>query len=285
MVAEAKVTKADETADTDTTPLNEMIVTEYTSRKKKDISQNVVATNVIKVKKADTVAVHLLQGQVNGVAANNVSAPKQEHLNLPGVTKPAELVMLRKDSEPSKSVIKGQVVAAADGLPMPGATVKVAGTNVYTQTDVNGYFKIPADSTKATLAVGYVGYETRKVAVNNKDSVNKISLYANNNSLAEVVIVPRAKKSTGIGAHPTRGWDSFRKYLDENAISPDKKTGTVVISFSIAQNGVIDNLQVKRGLSDAANQKAISLISNGPAWVGNSDGATQTVEVKIKFSK
>jgi hypothetical protein len=286
MVAEAKVAKADETADKDTTPLNEMIVTEYTSRKKKDITQNVVATNLMKVKKADTTAVHMLQGQVNGVAYNNVSSPRQEHLNLPGA-RSAEIVMLRKDSEPSKSVIKGQVVAAANGLPMPGATVKVAGTNVHTQTDANGYFKIPADSTKATLAVGYIGYETRKVAVNDKDSVNKISLYANNNSLAEVVVVsaPKAKRSAGIEAHPRNGWDSFRKYLDENAISPDKKTGTVTLSFSIDQNGVINNLQVKRGLSEPTNQKAISLISNGPAWVANSNGATQTVEVKIKFSK
>jgi hypothetical protein len=244
-VAEEKIGKPEGTVASDTTPLNEMIVTEYTSGKKKDISQNLVSNNLLRVKKADTIVTQTLQGQVKGVAYNNVTAPRQQFgaAPLPGAGNTMkEVSIAHKGDEPSASLAAGNGVAA----------------------------------------------KARKSAENNRDSLKTSSADFKNNSLAEVAIAapaPQAKQSNGLEAHPKKGWESFKKYLDQNAISPDNNAGLVTVSFLVDQNGVISNLQVAHGLSDATNQKAINLISNGPAWLGNANGQPQKVEVKIKFNK
>jgi hypothetical protein len=40
--------------------------------------------------------------------------------------------------------VTGTVTAKDDGLPIPGVTVKIKGTNVGTPTDVNGKFSLSA---------------------------------------------------------------------------------------------------------------------------------------------
>lgn len=42
--------------------------------------------------------------------------------------------------------ITGKIVAAEDGLPLPGVSVKIKGTNTGTQTDANGTYSITAGS-------------------------------------------------------------------------------------------------------------------------------------------
>ena len=245
VAVESKVSKPEGAAEKDTTPLNEMIVTEYTSGKKKDISQNLASANLMKIKKADTVATQMLQGQVKGVAYNNVTAPRQQFgaVPLPGaVEKTKELNNTHKDDEVSQSMADGATVAG----------------------------------------------RTRRLAESKSDSLKTSSPDFKSNSLAEVAIAaptPEAKQGNSLEAHPQNGWENFKKYLDQNAISPDNKIGTVAVSFLIDKNGVISSLQIKRGLSDATNQKALNLISNGPAWVGNINGQPQKVDVKIKFSR
>ena len=219
-------------------------MTEYTSGKKKDISQHMVSTNLMKVKQADSVPKQLLQGQANGVAYNNVTPPQQSYLSVPqpnGAVGINDKTSARKEYHPSKS--------AASGL-------------------------------------GIAAVKARNPAANNSDSEKNNSANFTNNSLAEVVVAapePEEKRVKSLAAHPKNGWESFKKYLERSAISPDKKTGKVTVCFIVDKNGVISNLQITTGLSDATNQKALYLISNGPGWVGNTNGLAEKVEVKIQF--
>lgn len=285
----------DKTADItpqDSTPINEMVVMEFNAQKKKTALALQKNVDTASFKRRDTIAEQLVQGQVKGVADNNVNAPRPIPGAIPIVTTPqtlSEIRIVHRDYASAKKVIKGQVIANEDGSPMPGVTVKVAGTNIRTQTDANGRFNLSVDSNK-TLVIGYIGYQTREINANNRDSTKTIALKPSSKLLGEVVVTHAlsertADETAATNAHPQNGWTSFRKYLKENALSPDGKTGVVRLSFEVNKSGAISNFHILSGLSGATNQKAIDLIVNGPLWYGNTRGITEKVKVKISFIK
>ena len=77
-------------------------------------------------------------------------------------------------------------VADAEGRPVAGATVMVDGTSTGTTTGTDGKFTIaaPAD---ATLAVSFIGYETRKVAVAGKTHV-EVVMHEDAQAIENVVV-------------------------------------------------------------------------------------------------
>jgi outer membrane biosynthesis protein TonB len=252
-------------------PLNEVIVMGYTSQRKKDIAASAATVDMNSAKKVSLGAEQLLQGRAAGImirgigtSANNVKV--------------------------SKKTIKGKIVGKDDGLPIVGATVRVAGTNATAVTDVNGAFNLSADSSKTKLLVGYIGYASRQVNIQNRDSLNTIALEPANSALHEVVVTGygvqgTTDNATVVNAHPQAGWSGFKKYLKENAVSPDGKTGVVKLSFDVDKTGAIKNIAVIKGLSPATNQKAIELITNGPAWTGGAAGKPEKVKIRVKFVK
>jgi hypothetical protein len=187
-------------------------------------------------------------------------------------------------------LIAGTVIGLNDGLPLIGATVKVAGTNISAVTDKEGKFMLHADSTKNRLIVASIGYQTRELNIKNRDSLKNIKLEPARSSLNEVVVIgytakQKVEDTVITGAHPKAGWRELRKYLSKNAVSPDGKTGTVKVSFGVNYKGSVSDIHIVSGLSAPTNQKAIDLITNGPAWTGNTTGKPETVIIKIKFKK
>ncbi len=219
---------------------------------------------------------------------SRIAAPKTEKLLL---GKAAGLVF-KSYSAPVATInknqtIRGKVIDKDDGQPIPGAYVKIAGSNKGVVTDVTGTFTLPADSGKKELMITYVGYETRQILINHSDSAGTIKLEANRASLAEVVVVNpnKADDNSIIHAHPRAGWSSFQKYLKENAASPDGKTGAVRLSFDVDSNGNITGMKILKSISPATDQKAIDLITNGPDWAGSTNGQSEKIHVRVKFGK
>jgi cytoskeletal protein RodZ len=233
----------------DSVPLNEIVVSNY------------------KPKKKDTANVErLLQGRVAGVAVTQ-NNPTGNSATL--------------------KTINGIVIGKDDGQPIVGATVKIVGKSFGAVTDVHGKFVLPGVASNQTLAVGYIGYNSRQVKVNNKDSLN-IALEPNNSSLSEVVVTGYAtqnKESETVNedAHPRDGWHAMDEYLKKNAISPDGKTGKVRLSFIVGEGGSLSNTKVIKSLSAATDQKAIDLINNGPAWAGATDRKPHEIRISVKF--
>ena len=247
--------------------LNEVIVRGYASQRKRDIAGAVATVTVDSVNKLPAAsAEQLLEGKAAGV---NVKSSR---------------------AHTAKKTIEGRVIGSDDGLPIVGANVKLAGTNIGAVTDVNGMFSLPADSTKTKLVIAYIGYTSRQVNIRNRDTPSTIRLEPANSSLSEVVVIgyssqAKADEAAIIDAHPQTGWSNFKKYLKENAISQDGKTGVVRLSMMVAPNGTISDIKIVKGLSKAADQQAIDLINDGPSWVGSTSGKTEKVRVRIKFIK
>jgi TonB family protein len=83
--------------------------------------------------------------------------------------------------------------------------------------------------------------------------------------------------------HPKSGWNSFERYISVSAISADGKTGNVQVSFMVGGNGNVTDVKIKNSLSEAADQKAIELIKNGPTWVNKSTDGAKPVTVTVTF--
>jgi TonB-dependent starch-binding outer membrane protein SusC len=84
-------------------------------------------------------------------------------------------------------VVTGRVTSADDNGGVPGASVRVKGTNNGTTTDASGSFKISAPA-NATLVISSVGYATSEVSVNGRTNI-PVSLSSDVENLNEVVVV------------------------------------------------------------------------------------------------
>lgn len=83
--------------------------------------------------------------------------------------------------------IKGKVTDEK-GWPLPGASIKVKGTNISVSTDSNGEFTLKNVEPNAVLVVSYLSFTTQEVAVNN-NKIIQITMVENSKGLNEVVVV------------------------------------------------------------------------------------------------
>lgn len=80
----------------------------------------------------------------------------------------------------------GKVTGSDDKLPVVGASVRIKGTTIGTQTDVNGQYNInvnPGD----VLVISYLGYQTNELTVGASETINVV-LQSGSNALNEVVV-------------------------------------------------------------------------------------------------
>jgi TonB-linked SusC/RagA family outer membrane protein len=102
--------------------------------------------------------------------------------------------------------ISGTVTAKEDGMPIPGASVRVKGTNTGTQTNIQGKFSLSVPD-GASLQVSFIGYETQTIKPGG--SVITVALSSLNNVLNEVVVtgsgVANSKAKLGISVETVSG--------------------------------------------------------------------------------
>lgn len=132
--------------------------------------------------------------------------------------------------------ITGKVTAAEDGLPLPGVSVRVIGTNQGTQTDANGNFAINVPVTAKTIEISYIGFANQTLQIGTR-SVFNVALDSDNKQLSEVVVtalgVSKAKSSIGY-SYSVVGGEDLVKSGESNIIQglAAKATGVQVVSSS-----------------------------------------------------
>lgn len=84
--------------------------------------------------------------------------------------------------------VKGKVISAEDGLPIPGVNVVVEGTTKGTATDVDGNYAIQLAPGENTLVYSFVGFKTVTVQVNDRSRID-ITLQSDVTALETVVVV------------------------------------------------------------------------------------------------
>jgi TonB-linked SusC/RagA family outer membrane protein len=105
--------------------------------------------------------------------------------------------------------ITGTVTAKDDGQPVPGASVKIKGTSIGTQTNASGKYTLRVPN-GGTLVFTFVGYNTLELPVGSAVTLNAV-MGANSRQLTEVVVtsfgIQRQAASLGYSTTQITGKD------------------------------------------------------------------------------
>ena len=114
----------------------------------------------------------------------------------------------------AQSQISGKVTSSEDGSPVIGASIKVAGTNTGTVTDIDGNFSLNAPA-GSKLEISYISMVSKTVKAGR--NLN-IVMDSDNHSLDEVMVVAfgTAKKSAFTGSAAVVGSEELSKKVTTN---------------------------------------------------------------------
>ena len=84
--------------------------------------------------------------------------------------------------------LKGKVVEAETGVPIPGVNINIDGTVKGTVTDFNGFFDFETDIPDGILVFSYVGFSTLEVPFNGDTDFGVLEIVPSATGLEEVII-------------------------------------------------------------------------------------------------
>lgn len=83
--------------------------------------------------------------------------------------------------------VSGNVTSQEDGMPLPGVSILVQGTNTGTVTDIDGNYSINVPSGNSVLTFSFIGFGAETVRVNNRSTVDVV-MSPDTEQLGEVVV-------------------------------------------------------------------------------------------------
>ncbi|EMR02319.1 carboxypeptidase-like regulatory domain-containing protein [Cesiribacter andamanensis] len=199
-------------------------------------------------------------------AASEPAAParaEQHALRLQS-EKPAAPLQIRGTSGigSGTKMLKGKVVEASTGEPLPGVAVRLKGSSTGTVTDIEGNYTLELPAADATLTISFVGYSEKQLLVDKATTQLVAALEEDVQALSEVVVTgygtaPAADTPPPTAPRPEGGMRSFRKWVKDNMRYPEAALqtgleGTVTVTFFVAANGRLSELQVPKPLGGGA---------------------------------
>lgn len=150
-----------------------------------------------------------------------------------------------------EKTISGTVTLAADGLPVPGASIIIKGTTNGSQTDFDGNFKLKAN-VGDIIVVSYVGMQTQNVTIGTA-LVYNIALKYDSNNLEEVIVM-------GYG---TSRRDSYKHYSKPKPTLASKLSGKVAGVTIQNSSGTSPNIVI-RGSATARSKEPLYILNEQP---------------------
>src|SRR5688572_23936779 len=140
----------------------------------------------------------------------------------------------------SQQIIRGKVTDK-NNLPLPGATIRVKTTNIFSIADSAGHFIIQA-SPGNVIEFSFVGYHNRELVLGNETDLN-VSLTETIENLNEVIVIGygTAKKKDLTGAIGSVSEKNFNKgiFSSPDQLIQGKASGVQVINNNGQPGGAI----------------------------------------------
>ena len=152
--------------------------------------------------------------------------------------------------------ITGKVTAREDGLPLPGVSIKVSGTQIGTQTDANGNYSLNVPSTGKNLEFSFIGFTTFFAPIASSTIINA-SLVTDAKMLSEVVIT-------------AGGIEVNRKQIGTASTTIDAEKLTQAKAFNVAAGltGKVAGLQIN-AVSSGVNPNIRLVLRGNRSLLGN----------------
>jgi TonB-linked SusC/RagA family outer membrane protein len=168
-----------------------------------------------------------------------------------------------KDPSLTKPVVVGERITLSgtvndgDGLPLPGATIILKGTQTGTTTNLDGVFTLNSDAQENTLIVSFLGFETLEIVVFPENPVVNVTLLnAAIQGMDEVVVV-------GYGQQKRESITGSIAKVDSKAIT-ESKTPNVANALAGRIPGLVVNAR-----SGAPGAENIEILIRGKATTGD----------------
>ncbi|MFP5436947.1 MAG: SusC/RagA family TonB-linked outer membrane protein [Bacteroidia bacterium] len=168
-----------------------------------------------------------------------------------------------------QATVKGKVVSS-DGMPVPGVTVMVKGTNTAVSTDLDGNFEIPAASADAVLVFSSIGFQTQEIAVSGQSTIN-VTLKEDNKELEEVVVVGYGvkKKATLTGSISEISGKEMAKSPAVNVSNGFAgRVSGVIANNRGGEPGYDDSGITIRGLNTTGSNNVLIVVDGVPSQLG-----------------
>lgn len=163
--------------------------------------------------------------------------------------------------------ISGTVTGKDDGLPIPGVSVKVVGTQSGTSTDANGKYSLRITQGQTLIEFTSIGYTTQRVTIGTSNVMN-VMMATDLRDLAEVVVtanaIRREKRSLGYAA-PTISAQALQESGSPSALTAmvGRVAGMNITSTSNTP-GSSTRVVFRGGSSIAGNNQALIVIDGVP---------------------
>ena len=141
--------------------------------------------------------------------------------------------------------VKGTIISADDGEPLPGASVKVVGSKTGTVTDINGDFVISVPDNDTRLEISHIGMLPRVIRARNG---MRISLDTDNKILDELIVTAYGTqtKAQFTGSASVMNAEELDKYQVTNAIDALKgRASGVQINNASGQPGMSSTIRIR----------------------------------------
>ena len=142
-----------------------------------------------------------------------------------------------------ETVIRGKVIDAESGSPIPFANVVIQGTSIGSPTDFEGYFEIIGEAASDTLVVSFIGYE-RKKKLYKKGITQTINfqLFPEASSYGEFVITS--------GKIENPAFEIMRKVMENKTLNDKRRIDSYEYDsynkIEIAVDNLSDNFREKK---------------------------------------
>lgn len=175
--------------------------------------------------------------------------------------------------------ITGTVTAREDGLPLPGVSVIVKGTNVGTQTGADGKYSLRVPAGSNQLEFRFIGYSSQTVAIKSDNTVN-VSLIPDATQLGEVVVtalgIQRNKKDLGysVGTVSSEDLTTGRTTNVVNALAA--KVAGVRVSSANGMVGSSSGIFIRGNTTFTGSNQPLFVVDGVPIDNGGGANALQT---------
>jgi TonB-linked SusC/RagA family outer membrane protein len=166
------------------------------------------------------------------------------------------LLMIGSQAYAQNRTVTGTVTSKDDGLPVPGVSVKIKGTQTGTQTGPNGTYSLSVPASSSVLTFSFIGFTEQSLAVPASGSLNVI-LASNARELDAVVV------SAG-GLSVTKGSQGYSTTSLKTQDITQGKTPSVAQALS----GKVAGLQVNV-VSSGVNPNVRLVLRGNRSLLGN----------------
>ncbi len=199
---------------------------------------------------------------VTNTLVTDVLAAILNRTNLKYSVSDGGLIVISKNKE----VLITGVVKDAKGYPLPGASLRIKGSNIGTAADNSGKFslKVPENS---VLIVSYAGFENKEIAIGSETNF-EIVLLEDNKQLNEVVVtalgIKRERRSLGYAVSEVKGEDLTKARENNIANSLVGKVPGLDISSTSGGAGAATSVVIRGASSLSQTNQPLYVINGVP---------------------